>query len=279
MLTIALMGAGGKAGYRVASNLKNNSNYKTYYVEISDSGHERLAKLGVPVTPEDKALPYADAVILAVPDIRVGAICQALIPKLKSGTMVISLDPAAAYAGVLPERPDITYFVTHPCHPSVFHDETDPEARMDWFGGVKAKQSIVCALHRGPESDYARCEEIARAIWAPVTKSYRITVEQMAILEPGLTETLATTTLAILREGLDEAIRMGVPKEAALDFFFGHIRTGLAISFGVADFPISAGAKLAVERAKPRIFRRDWKKVMSIASIKRSVREITGALK
>jgi hypothetical protein len=34
------------------------------------------------------------------------------------------LDAAAPHAGELPERDDITYFVTHPCHPPIFNDET-----------------------------------------------------------------------------------------------------------------------------------------------------------
>ncbi len=278
MLTITVMGAGGKAGFRVTKNLKDNAKYRTYYVETGESGCKRLAEIGLTSTPEDQALPQADVVILAVPDVLVGQVCRQIIPKIKSGTLVIGLDPAAAYAGVLPERSDITYFVSHPCHPPVFHDETDLEAMRDYYGGVKAKQTIVCALHHGPESDYARCEAIARDIWAPVTVSHRITVEQMAILEPGLTETLATTCLAVLREGLDEAVRMGVPEAAARDFFFGHIRTGIAIVFDVAGFPMSDGAKLTVKKAKEQIFRRDWMKVMSIKSIKRSVKEITGSV-
>jgi len=277
MVKIAVMGAGGKAGFRVTKNLKDNPKYKTQYVEIGEAGRQRLVEIGLAVTPEDEALPQADAVILAVPDILVGKICKQIIPKVKTGALVIGLDPAAAYAGVLPKRDDITYFVSHPCHPPVFHDETDPEAMKDYYGGVKAKQAIVCALHSGLESDYARCEEIARDIWAPVTASHRITIEQMAILEPGLTETLATTCLAVLREGLDEAIRMGVPEKAARDFFFGHIRCGIAIVFDIAGYPMSDGAKLTVQKAKEQIFKRDWMKVMSLARVKRSVKEITGS--
>ena len=115
--------------------------------------------------------------------------------------MIIGLDPAAGYAGVLPKREDISYFITHPCHPPVFNDETEPEARQDWFGGAKAKQNIVCALHQGPEEDYAKGEAIARAIFAPVMRAHRLTTEQMAILEPGLVETLSATCLYIIREG------------------------------------------------------------------------------
>ena len=68
-----------------------------------------------------------------------------VVPKAKPGAMIVCLDPAAPRAGLLPERDDLTYFVTHPAHPPVFNDETDPAARRDFFGSGKAKQAIVCA--------------------------------------------------------------------------------------------------------------------------------------
>ena len=148
MSIIVLMGAGGKIGTRITKSLKDNDHYTTLYVEISEAGRAKLAELGVAVTPQEEALKHADTVILAVPDALISEISMEIVPKLNSGTMVIVLDPAAAYAGVLPECKDITYFITHPCHPPLFNDETSPEARRDWFGGIgKAKQSIVCALH------------------------------------------------------------------------------------------------------------------------------------
>ena len=109
--------------------------------------------------------------------------------------MVIVLDAAAPFAGHLPKRPDLTYFVTHPCHPPIFNDETDLEAKTDYFGGIKAKQHIVSALMQGPEEDYAKGEAIARTIWAPVMRSHRVTVEQLAMLEPGLSETVCASLL------------------------------------------------------------------------------------
>ena len=277
MSTIALMGAGGKMGLRITENLKDNPDYTTLYVEISEAGQASLAELGVSVTPQDEALKQADVVILAVPDALIGKICTEIVPKLKSGTMVMGLDPAAGYAGVLPERKDISYFISHPCHPPMFGEETDLEAQRDWFGGVKAKQNIVCSLHQGPEEDYAKGEAIARAIFAPVMRAHRLTIEQMAILEPALVETLALTCFTIIREAMDEAIRMGVPEEAVRDFLFGHIRTTVAIVFDFAGAPVSDGAKLAVSEAKKQLFQPDWKKIMQIENIQKSVKTITHA--
>jgi hypothetical protein len=277
MTTIALMGAGGKVGLRIASNMKDRSDYKMLYVEISEAGLASLAKLGLSDTELDDALGQAEVVILAVPDALIGRICSQIVPKLKRGTMVMGLDPAAGYAGVLAERKDISYFITHPCHPPLFGDETDPEARRDWFGGYKAKQNIVCALHQGPDEDYVKGEAVARAIFAPVMRAHRITTEQMAILEPGLVETLSATCITVIREAMDEAIALGVPEQAARDFLYGHLRIELAILFDEAGFPFSDGALLAIEHAKARIFRPDWKNVMALESIQQSVKDITQA--
>lgn len=276
-IKIALMGAGGKMGCRVTDNMiRLPEKYHMMYVEPSEAGIARLAERGVSPTPQAEALASADVVVLAIPDALIGKITAEVIPALKPGAMVIGLDPAAAYAEVMPIRDDITYFVTHPCHPPLFNDEVTPEGRTDWFGGVVAKQHIVCALHRGPESDYAKGEAIAIDMYGPVLNSYRITVEQMAILEPALVETFAATCISAIKEALDKAIEMGVPEAAAREFLFGHIRIELAIIFGFAGFPFSDGAKLAIQQAYEKIFKPDWKdSIMNIAELKKSVGNIT----
>lgn len=277
---IALMGAGGKMGMRITNNLKDLNKYEMAYVEVSEQGIANLKGIGLDVTPEADAIKDADAVILALPDKLIGKITEGLIPKLNPGTIVIGLDPAAAYAEVMPMREDLTYFVSHPCHPPVFNEETTPEGRTDWFGGVHAAQSIVSALHQGPEEHFAVGEEIAKDMYGPIIRSHRITVEQMAILEPALVETFAATLVSAMKEALEEAVAMGVPREAAEDFFYGHIRIEIAILFGLAGFPFSDGAKLAVEKAKDKIFKPDWKEnIMSLSALKHSVAEITDSVK
>ena len=279
-IQIALMGAGGKMGCRLTDNLmKHTQQYKMDFVEISKDGIANLAGRGLQTTPQSEALQNAEVVILALPDRLIGKITHEIVPILPSGSMIISLDPAAAYADVMLIRDDLTYFVAHPCHAPVFNDETTAEARSDWFGGVHAKQNIVCALHRGTEDDYARGEAIAKAMYAPVINAYRVTVEQMAILEPALVETTLATLLTGLRQALDLAVDMGVPEDAARAFLFGHIRTELAIIFDLSGFPFSDGALLAIDQAYDKIFRPDWKEqIMNIAALKRSVGEITDSL-
>ena len=276
-LKVALLGAGGKMGCRITDNVKDLDRYVVSYVEVSPEGQARLAERGLTPTPEAAALEDADAVILALPDRLIGSITKQVVPQLKTGAMVVSLDPAAAHAGVIPIREELSYFVTHPCHPPLFHDETQPEAMRDWFGGIHAKQHIVCALHHGPESDYAKGEQLARDIYAPVMDAYRVTVEQMAILEPAMAETFAATLVTAMKEALDEVVAMGVPEDAAREFLLGHLRIEVAIVFGYAGFPFSDGAKLAIAQAYEKIFKPDWKqKVLDLDALRESVNAITG---
>ncbi|HZG69083.1 MAG TPA: phosphogluconate dehydrogenase C-terminal domain-containing protein [Herpetosiphonaceae bacterium] len=274
MSTIALFGAGGKMGCRITDRMKD-SEYHMLYVEVSEKGVANLHARGVSPTPRDQALAQADVAILAVPDVLIGTVAAEVVPSLRPGALVICLDPAAPAAGELPAREDVSVFVVHPCHPPVFNDEMDLEARRDYFGAIKAKQHIVCALMQGPEEDYARGEAIARLMFAPVMTAHRVTVEQMAILEPALSETLAATCITIIHEGMEEAIRRGVPAAAARDFLLGHINIELAIVFGEVGSPFSDGALKAIEAAKTQIFQPDWKKIFEPEHLHASIMAIT----
>jgi len=277
MTTIALIGAGGKMGCRLTNNFIR-TNFTLRYVEISEQGKANLANLGVKPTLEDEALSVADVVILAVPDKALGQIAHTVVPKLNPGTLVMLLDPAAAAAGELPNRADIAYFVTHPCHPPVFNDEVG-EAKKDFFGGVLAKQAIVCALMQGTEDYYSLGESIAKEMYGPVTKSHRVTVEQMAILEPTMAETVTAACITIIKESMDEAIKRGVPADAARDFILGHINIPLAIVFGEVGSPFSDGAKLIIEYGKKRLFQPDWKSLFEPEEVKNQVKLIVQGVK
>lgn len=275
MTRIALFGAGGKMGFRLASHLKS-SRFTTLCVEVSPAGRDRLkTELGLDCTPTEAALDNVDAVILAVPDTMIRSISAEIAPMLKSGTMVMALDAAAPFAGHLPARKDLVYFVTHPCHPPIFNDETAPEALRDHFGGIAARQSVVNALLQGPEEAYALGEEIANTIWAPVLRTYRVTVEQMALLEPGLSETIAATLLAVMKDALDEVVSRGVPKQAAEDFLLGHMNVLAAVIFGIMPGRFSDACNKAIEFGKPALMRPDWKRVFEPAEIAASIQRIT----
>jgi hypothetical protein len=275
MTSIALFGAGGKMGCRLAKNLKG-SRYDVRHVEVSDAGKARLQnELGISTVDVDTALDGVDVVILAVPDTAIGKVAASINDKLKAGTMVVALDAAAPFAGHFPDRKDLVYFVTHPCHPPIFNDETDPAAKRDFFGGVAAKQHIVSALMQGPEEAYAVGEDIAKVIWAPVMRSHRVTVEQMAMLEPGLSETVCASLLVVMREAMDECVRRGVPKEAARDFLLGHMNVLGAVIFEETPGVFSDACNKAIEFGKPVLMKDDWKRVFEPEEIAASIQRIT----
>lgn len=269
-MKIALIGAGGKMGCRITDNMVK-SDYEMSYVEISKQGITRLHERGLRTTPQDEAVKQADVVILAVPDTRIGQVSSNLVPKMRQGAMLILLDPAAAYLGQLPTRTDVAYFIAHPCHPPVFNDETTIEAKRDYFGGVKAGQAVVCALMQGLEQHYKLGEEIVNRMYAPVLRTHRITVEQMAILEPTMAETIGASVAVFLKSAMDEAVRRGVPHEAARDFMLGHINIELAIAFGEAGNPFSDACLVAMEYGRRHWLKDGWETLFEPASVKEQI--------
>jgi D-apionate oxidoisomerase len=262
-------------GCRLTANLRHLSHYEIDYVESSPERDARLAADGIKTIPLEAAISRAAVVLLAIPDRLIGKVTHQIVPGLQAGTIVFGLDPAAAYAGVMPERHDITYFIAHPCHPLLFSDPAPADRQTDWFGGQGAlAQSVVCTLFQGPEEHYAIGEKLAGEMFAPILRLHRITIEQMAILEPAVVESTMATCITVLREAMEIAVQKGVPKQAVYDFCLGHIRTELAIVFGFAQFPFSDGAIKAIEQNKPRIFREDWKDVITIPALQESVRQI-----
>lgn len=274
--TVALFGAAGSMGTRISAALRDNPAYRLLYVEAAGPGQEKLRARGLAISTPDDAARRADVAVLAVPDTLIGTVAAAIVPLLPPGAMVMCLDPAAPYGGKLPPRDDVSYFVTHPSHPLLFHDDPDPEARRDYFGAGKARQSIVNALVQGRPEDYARGEALAAAMFGPILRSHRVTLEQMVMLEPALSETVAATCLAVIREAMDEAVRRGVPEPAARDFVLGHLNVELAILFDVLDWRLSAGALKAIEDAKRHLFQPDWKKVFEREHLRQSVASILG---
>lgn len=272
---ITLVGAGGKMGLRLTRNLKN-STFDMAYLEVSQAGIDKLKELDVSVSSEDKALEEADVVILAVPDTHLGKVSAQIIPQLKSKSLVMTLDPAVARAGKLFLREDVAYFITHPAHPSVFNWEPTPEAQADFFGGSLAKQPVVCALMQGAEEYYVLGEHIARQMYAPVSKSFRVTMEQMALLEPALVETLSSSCLDLVREGMEEIIKRGVPAEAAREFLLGHINIQLAVLFKeLPNAVFSDAANKALQRGRSILFKEDWKKIFEPDNVLQQVMDIT----
>jgi D-apionate oxidoisomerase len=83
------------------------------------------------------------------------------------------------------------------------------------------------------------------------------------------------TCMFVMKEAIDEAIRHGVPAEAAREFALGHMNVNVGILFGYIDAQFSDGAKLAVTRAMDQLLQPDWKKVFEPDNVLAQVKAIT----
>ena len=266
--SIAVLGAGGKMGLRVTRKLAA-AGYDLRAVEIGEAGRARLEEAGIAAMEAEAGLEGADVVVMALPDDIIGEVAARIVPRMSPGAMLLILDAAAPYAGALDStREDVAIVVGHPCHPPLYGDETEWDARRDYHGGV-AKQSIVCALMRGSEDDYALGERVCRDMWSPVTTCHRVSVEQLAILEPGLSEMVAMPFIDVMVEAVDECERTyGIPRQAALDFMIGHLNVEIAMWFGYAPKVPSDAALRLMRFAKGVVVRDEWREALSPAKVR-----------
>jgi hypothetical protein len=261
-LTVAVVGAGGKMGMRVSNNLQRSA-HRVFYSENSPVGRQRTIDAGREVTDTAVAVAEADVVILAVPDVALGPVSEQVVPQLRSGAIVLTLDPAAAYANLLYRRGDVEYAVAHPCHPSVFLQRRTEAELNDTFGGIAAAQDVVAALESGNEGARGVAEEVIRLMYAPVIDVHWVTVKQLAYLEPTLVEVVACMIGDLLNEALQETIHtVGVPEAAARAMLFGHVQVALANGLR-GDNPFSDACLIAMDYGREKIIKEDWKSIFN----------------
>ncbi|HTE21224.1 MAG TPA: phosphogluconate dehydrogenase C-terminal domain-containing protein [Armatimonadota bacterium] len=257
-ITVAFIGAAGPVGAPLAERLHGHPDYRVLYVETEAIEEARLRALRLTPAPRKAALAQADVVVLAVADAVVGPVATEIAGELRSGALVMVFDPLSARRRLLAGRPDVSCFVTHPTLPPVFSAEEEPIVAAAGAG----RQAIVSALVQGPDEDYARGEALARRLFAPVLRSHRLTTEQMAILEPVLSERVAAACILLFQEALDEAGRHAIPAAAARDFLLGHLAIPLATVFHGIGWQHSAGAAASIRDTEQRLFRDAWREAL-----------------
>jgi hypothetical protein len=270
---VAIVGAGGKMGLRAAEKIGLMPGYRVLMCESHPERAAALAGKGYTVTALREALAEADFVFLAVPDALIGSISREAEPLMRSGAMLIVLDAAAAYVGEMPVTDRIGMMITHPCHPAFFVDRPTPEERADYFGGI-ARQDILVSLIQGSEESFAQGCEVCRAVFAPVDKAHRVTVEQFAFLEPAMSELVVATAARWMRDSLDAAIAAGVPREAAEAFMAGHAQIAVAICFGAEKSPFSDAAKLAIDWGMRELVDPEWRRVFRRDVLEAAIQEM-----
>jgi len=274
---VTILGAGGNMGRRITRALLVRDGYQLRFVEPSPEGQERMAELGVSATDPGEALAAAEIVVFAINDSIVKDVAADVVPRLQRGTSMLFLDPAALAADRIPRREDVNCYVVHPTHPPLYSllEEESAEARRDFWGGGLARQALVFAIAWGSEARAEQAERLAIDMFAPISASHRISVEQMALLEPALSETLTNGCISLIHDGMERVIAAGVPAEATYDFLMGHIQIGLALIFEKLDWKLSEGAQLALQESKQALFREDWYRIFDNEAVLASVRRIT----
>lgn len=278
MTQVTILGAGGNMGRRITRSLRQKPEYGLRLIEPNETGRRLILEQGLEAEDEDSGLAGADVVVFAVPDKIVRDVAAKVCPALDAGTSILFLDPAAVAANRIPRRKDIQCFVTHPTHPPLYSIMEEPklEARRDYWGGGEAHQSIVFAVAWGDDAHADQVERLAIDMFAPVTRSHRIAVDQMAMLEPALTETLTNGCIAVIREGMERVIAAGVSEAATRDFLMGHLQIGIALIFDQLDWKLSEGAQLALAQSREQLFKDDWYAIFEPDNIMRSLKQITG---
>ena len=258
--TITVIGAGGKMGMRISANFQK-SDYQVFYCENSASAQEQVTAQGRELSDAASVVPLSDVVILAVPDIVLGKVSESVVPQMKKAAVLLTLEPAAAYANLIAHREDIDYAVAHPCHPSVFLDRYTKEEHADAFGGVAAIQHVAASYEAGSDEQKAELSKVISVMYGPVETVHWVTVTQLAYLEPTLVETVACMVGAFMKEALDETVKhSGVPEEAAKAMLYGHIQIALAVAFRATN-PFSDACMIAMEYGREKIVKPDWKQI------------------
>lgn len=268
--TVVIVGAGGKMGARAVEKIGKESRYRVLLCESDVLRARELERDGFRVISTESALPEADFVVMAVPDALIARIASQLVPHMKDGATLIMLDACAAYLNQLPHRPTLTFMITHPCHPPFFFEQSTPEARRDYFGGL-AVQDILVSLVAGSEVRFQEGSEVCKTMFGPVRNAHRVTPEQFALLEPAMSEIVVASAACLMKASLDAAVEKGVPPEAAHAFMAGHARIAMAITFGAEKSPFSDAAKIAIEFGMKEVIRSDWRKVFEPQVLRQAI--------
>ncbi len=265
-LTVTVLGAGGKMGMRVSNNLER-SPHRVFYSENHPAAMERVRATGRELSDPSGAVAQSDVIVMAVPDILLGQVSESIVPQTKPGAVLLTLDPAALYAELIAHRDGLYFAVAHPCHPSVFLQRKNSEEWADTFGGIAAPQDVVAALESDDQPVRDRTEAVIRAIYSPVIDVHWVTVKQLTVLEPTVTETITCMVSGLLKDVLKEAVETaGIPEQAVRAMLFGHVQIALANSL-LGSNAFSDAAMIAMAYGREKVIKDSWKEIFDDAEL------------
>jgi len=124
-------------GRRITRSLHRMNTTSCASVERGEPGRRLLAEMGLKVTELEAALPGAEVVVLAVPDLIIREVAQDVVPPMDLGASMLFLDPGAVAAERVLRCAVVNCYVTHPTRPPLYSLIEEPEAgeRSDFWGG------------------------------------------------------------------------------------------------------------------------------------------------
>ena len=132
---------------------------------------------------------------------------------------------------------------------------------------LEAKIKLLCQpLHEDLTSlfegaDVIKQDDCARAWYWDGFRWYS-SDRDIAFLEPTLVEILGASTLYAMAETVNEAVRRGISRDAAVSFLTGHINILSAVFLGkMGNVQVSDACKVAVQLGNRLVLRDDWKRI------------------
>jgi len=93
----------------------------------------------------------------------------------------------------------------------------------------------------------------------------------MALLEPAAAEVVIAACAVLMKQALEEAVKQGVPEEAARAFLLGHVQIPLAIVFGKVSSPFSDAAQIAVKVGFEKVIKENWREVFDREALRETI--------
>ena len=195
-----------------------------------------------------------------MPDIALGRITADIVPQMKPGAIVLTLDPAAAYAEPADRRDDVVCAVAHPCHPSIFL-QRNPRGVGRHVRRHRRPAGRVAAVE---SDDPAKRGDSSRPSCGRLRPRHRRALgdgqaARPARADPGRDRRLHDRGAAQRGAGGGHP-HDGRSRSRGPRILLGHTQVALANSLR-GDNPFSDACLIAMDYGRESIIKDDWKKI------------------
>ncbi len=147
----------------------------------------------------------------------------------------------------------------------------------DHFGGIAAKQAIVCSLMKGTGGGLPKRRRAGLCfLCTGLTGLIKLQSNRWDCSNRHLLKHLLQHAFMLSEKDLMKLLKRGVPDEAARDFLLGHFRIQMAVLFNELPGAVfSDAANKALQRGLKEFIKEDWRKVFEPDNVKDQIESIT----